>query len=446
MENNISITQEQADGSLKKITLPAAAAALLLASDAEAQAALLAEYLGGGSYILKSASFTAEVGKSYALDTTAGSFDVTLPAAPTEGQEVCFCDARGTWNTHAPKFLRNGNKIEAQEINFTDSAQGTFFCAVFIDSTTGWRILESGTKPQNLTVPTVGGNFVGATLTSTPGTWTGSPTSYSYQWQISDDGSTGWSDISGATNATYVPVSGDDAKFVRINVTAINSNGSSLPASSLASAAIETSAFPAGAVAHWRLNETSGVRVDATGNGYDLTDNNGVGYGVGVLGNAADFDGTNYLSATVPATGTNAFSISTWFNLAGFTTGKAPIVGWMTGGFGLMANNSGTLHVVQSMVYDIGDAYSEDAVAEEWVHAVVVRDSDDFLVYINGILCGTLTYSVEFTSTDFRFCSEGSNNNFNIGLVDSTTIFGRTLSSGEVTTLFNGGIPLDYPA
>lgn len=52
-----------------------------------------------------------------------------------------------------------------------------------------------------------------------------------------------------------------------------------------------------GLLAHWSLDEVSGVRADDLG-GYSLTDNNGVGNTAGILGNGAAFDytGPDFLS------------------------------------------------------------------------------------------------------------------------------------------------------
>jgi len=67
---------------------------------------------------------------------------------------------------------------------------------------------------------------LGETLTATQGTWHSASTlNYSYQWQRSSNNST-WSDISGATSATYTLVSDDLAKYVRVQVTARSNLGS----------------------------------------------------------------------------------------------------------------------------------------------------------------------------------------------------------------------------
>lgn len=86
-----------------------------------------------------------------------------------------------------------------------------------------------GAVPTNSVAPAFSGSaMVGATLTASTGTWTGSPTGYVYQHQQSDDGSTGWADISGATSQTFSPGAGLKAKYARPGVRASNAYGSAL--------------------------------------------------------------------------------------------------------------------------------------------------------------------------------------------------------------------------
>jgi len=83
----------------------------------------------------------------------------------------------------------------------------------------------SATAPVNTVAPNVTGNYyVGDVLTTTDGTWTGSPTSYSYQWKR------GATNI--GTNAnTYTLVSADAGTNITCVVTATNATGST-PATS----------------------------------------------------------------------------------------------------------------------------------------------------------------------------------------------------------------------
>jgi hypothetical protein len=86
----------------------------------------------------------------------------------------------------------------------------------------------AGITPSIDGVPTITGTpKVGLTLTATAATSSGLPTpTDTFQWQRSDDGSTGWANISGAVNTTYTAVSADEGKFLRVVQTATNSVGS----------------------------------------------------------------------------------------------------------------------------------------------------------------------------------------------------------------------------
>ena len=65
----------------------------------------------------------------------------------------------------------------------------------------------------------------GSTLTASTGTWANSPTSFAYQWQRCASDGTGCGDVSGATDKTYTPTSGDVSHTIRVVVTATNADG-----------------------------------------------------------------------------------------------------------------------------------------------------------------------------------------------------------------------------
>jgi|14BtaG_2_1085337.scaffolds.fasta_scaffold03059_5 hypothetical protein len=81
-----------------------------------------------------------------------------------------------------------------------------------------------GEAPSISGVPTFSGTAsVGSTLTASAASVSGTPTpTTSYQWQISDNGSTGWSNISGATSIAYTLVDDDNTKYVRVQQTSTN--------------------------------------------------------------------------------------------------------------------------------------------------------------------------------------------------------------------------------
>src|SRR5262249_54646917 len=101
-----------------------------------------------------------------------------------------------------------------------------------VDNNTAWT-------PNNTALPTVGGTILlGQTLTATPGTWTGAPTSYQYSWQRCNSSGSSCGTIGGATASTYVLTTDDFGHRFRVQVTATNSLGTSPPAFSLATAAL----------------------------------------------------------------------------------------------------------------------------------------------------------------------------------------------------------------
>jgi hypothetical protein len=79
--------------------------------------------------------------------------------------------------------------------------------------------------PVNTAVPAISGATRGGpTLTATVGTWSPAGTAYAFQWQR--DAGSGYTDIGGATAATYTTVPGDVGATIRVRVSATNAFGS----------------------------------------------------------------------------------------------------------------------------------------------------------------------------------------------------------------------------
>jgi hypothetical protein len=84
--------------------------------------------------------------------------------------------------------------------------------------------------PTNTTLPAVtGAAVVGQTVTTSDGEWTGSPTSFTYEWLRcpSSGGASDGSDCAsiGVTTNSYVVATGDVGFTLRSRVTAVNSDG-----------------------------------------------------------------------------------------------------------------------------------------------------------------------------------------------------------------------------
>jgi len=141
---------------------------------------------GSASWVttVKTGDFTAVAGEGYFVNTTSGAIDVTLPAG-TAGAVIAIKDYAGTFDTNACTLIRNGSdKIGGQAVNSSLITEGIAVTLVFIDSTQGWLVTDSGLQseapgPQFITatvsgsgntLTTVDTNFKVATFTG-PGTF-----------------------------------------------------------------------------------------------------------------------------------------------------------------------------------------------------------------------------------------------------------------------------------
>ena len=122
----------------------------------------------------------------------------------------------------------------------------------------------SATAPVNTVAPLVSGSsYVGDVLTTTDGTWTGSPTSYSYQWKR------GATNI--GTNAnTYTLVTADANTNITCVVTATNAIGSTNATSNVfTTSALFTPTNIAPPAIDYTLFWVAGDTISFTGNTWD---------------------------------------------------------------------------------------------------------------------------------------------------------------------------------
>lgn len=210
-----------------------------------------ADNVSGGFFIIKpgaatpvntvapAISGTEEVGED--LTSTTG----TWSGSPTGYTYQWERSANGTtgWGDISGATSATYTLVSADDTQYVR-------CTVTATNTSGSTDASSAASgqivypvPTNSSVPTISGTEqVGETLTSTTGSWTNTPTSYTYQWQVSADGSTGWSNISGATSSTYDLTASEEDQYVRSTVVANNSGGSSTAANSASSGQIAAAA------------------------------------------------------------------------------------------------------------------------------------------------------------------------------------------------------------
>jgi hypothetical protein len=108
-------------------------------------------------------------------------------------------------------------------------------CAVFSSET----VAVVDIAPTNSAVPVVSGSTrTGEILSASRGSWTSSPTSYSYQWKRASTAGGSFVDIGSAISSTYVLTDFDIDKYIKVAVVATNGVGPSSAVLSVGTSAI----------------------------------------------------------------------------------------------------------------------------------------------------------------------------------------------------------------
>jgi hypothetical protein len=211
-----------------KRTLVGVAAAWLLALALMVGAGSAASQAAPANTALPTISGTAAVGQ-----VLTGS-DGRWTNAPTSfayqwlrcngGGNSCVSVANGTQKTYTLVGADAGHtmrvRVTATNADGSTSAES--------DKTATVAAASSSAAPKNTDRPIISGTpRVGQTLTTDDGSWSGSPTSFTYQWQHCDaDNIVVCSNITGATGKTYVLHLADLGFRMRVAVSAHNAKGS----------------------------------------------------------------------------------------------------------------------------------------------------------------------------------------------------------------------------
>jgi hypothetical protein len=158
------------------------------------------------------------------------------------------CDSSGNHCTDisqasAPTYSLTGNDV-GHTIRAVVTARNEVGSA---SASTGPSAVVTPLPPSNTALPAITGTPTpGQTLSSSTGSWTGSPTEYSYQWEDCDSSGSNCSDISNATASSYALGSADVGDTIRAVVTATNGGGST-SATSAATVVVGSSSTGGGA-------------------------------------------------------------------------------------------------------------------------------------------------------------------------------------------------------
>jgi len=92
----------------------------------------------------KTSAYTAFPGDNLFVDTSGAAITVTLPASPTQGDEVAFIDSEGTFDTNNLTVEPGSEKIMTNTAGdeMVVDTNGAAFTLVYQDSAFGWRFKD----------------------------------------------------------------------------------------------------------------------------------------------------------------------------------------------------------------------------------------------------------------------------------------------------------------
>ena len=164
-----------------------------------------------------------------------------------------------TWDGTTRKLFVNGvlkrsdtpgaNNATAANFHIGKTCCSEFFNGLIDDVAIYTRALSaeevaelansSISTPTNSAVPSVSGIArTGETLDASTGSWTGSPSSYTYQWKRANTADGTYSNISSETSNRYILTDDDIGSYIKVSVVAVNGAGVSSAALSAATSIV----------------------------------------------------------------------------------------------------------------------------------------------------------------------------------------------------------------
>jgi hypothetical protein len=187
-----------------------------------------------------------------------------------EPNDIWFADWNGRATTSSP-FIPGGDWSRQQRLHQYHGGVNATYGGVTINidgdylngATAGsGNAVTASSTPTASQAPTISGKpSVGQTLVEHHGKWSGSPTSYRYQWEVCTSAGAGCSAIHGATSQSYRLPASDVGHTIRVRETASNAHGAGKPAVSAPTGVVTITRKPKP-----RPAATSPPRVTRSGN------------------------------------------------------------------------------------------------------------------------------------------------------------------------------------
>jgi len=391
---------------------------------------------------------------------------ITPSGAPNVGDALSLTS--GTWTgygyTTTYQWKRAGAAIAgATSASYTlavaDAGQA-ITCAVTRTNIRGTATVTTAATAAvtnlvavNTAIPTLSPTslFTGAVVTCSPGTWNYHPANYAYQWRRNG------SAITGATSSTYTVVLGDLGATISCTVKATNPAGTSgalATAESSAVKSIRDVLSDSTLLGFWKLDETSGARIDLSGNGRNLSPSETVATVPGPFGApCAAFRRSGYLqnTALTPTFTGQILTASLWVRLLTLEEGSF-MTQWSGGGWLNLGSSPSGLRF--GFGHDCLDRIIVPVSTGTWHHVTQSWDGNQIRATVDG---------QEYTLNKTNMPENpprltNANAPFDIGCSDTWNgssranadiccvgLWKRALSAAETTALYNNGAGLTYP-
>ncbi len=184
---------------------------------------------------------------NWSVDATAPSATINSPidGSTVSGQVPVSIDANDNANVASVQVQLDGTNVGSPltsapySYNWNTSAitNGQHALTAVVIDTAGntttsspinITVSNTGIPPTNTAEPVITGTVAtGGLLATSTGSWSNSPTSYSYQWQLCGTDGTNCANINGATSQSYTVAASDAGHTFTVQVTASNGSGSS---------------------------------------------------------------------------------------------------------------------------------------------------------------------------------------------------------------------------
>jgi hypothetical protein len=173
---------------------------------------------------------------------TTASASFTFTSTETGSTFACSLDGAAFTACSSPTSYSNlTNASHTFSVRATDAAGNTDPSP----ATRNWIVSVPVAAPTNTLLPSISGSTSqGSMLTADPGNWTGSPTSWAYQWRRCNTSGASCTDISNATGTGYLLAAADVGSTIRVAVTATNTGGSTTAVSAATATIAAATADP----------------------------------------------------------------------------------------------------------------------------------------------------------------------------------------------------------